>query len=173
MEAKPLEELMKEVLDRYNKRPQGWRVIADQKGNVIVQGPNVIYRVKLLPLSPVEYTGVGVEMSGLESLNVWDKGVPPYGFRPLVGDDVLQFLKALQRGDHMKLEFIRRLLDREPVPTWELTGRGLGGILSGPIISHPDLSSISREQQELDRKLLLEVNRLFWKRQPFRAGIYG
>jgi hypothetical protein len=46
-------------------------------------------------------------------------------------------------------------------------------VLNGPFIGHPDLSTISESQRELEAKLKIESLKLFKKKYPYRASIYG
>jgi len=100
-------------------------------------------------------------------------GVPSYGYRPLSYGNVAQLFSSLHQNAPVPQELINGLLGIRPVPTWDLKEEGSRGVLTGPVIAHPDLASISRGQRELDAKLTLEADRLFRARYPFRAGIYG
>jgi len=172
VQAEPLDSLLKEILNRYNENPRGWRVFADAKDNMLVLGPGTGYRLKLLSLNPAEVTGVGVDISTDEAQGM-PLSVPSYGYRPLSHGIVAQLFSSLHQNGPVAQGLIDGLLGIKPVPTWDLEGESLRGVLTGPIIAHPDLASISQGQKELDAKLTSEVNRLFRARYPFRAGIYG
>jgi hypothetical protein len=172
VQAEPLDSLLKEILNRYNENPKGWRVFADAKGNMLVLGPGTGYRLKLLSVNPAEFTGVGVDIS-MDEAQGMSLGVPSYGYRPLSLGDVARLFSSLHQNAPVMRGLIDGLLGIKPVPTWDLKGESSRGVLTGPIIAHPDLASISRGQRELDVKLTLEANRLFRARYPFRAGIYG
>lgn len=172
LQAEPLDSLLKEILNRYNESPGGWRIFADAKGNMLVLGPGTGYRLKLLSLNPAEVTGVGVDISSEEAPGM-PLDVPSYGYRPLSHVDVVQLFSSLRRNAPMPQGLVDGLLGIKPVPTWDLKGESPHGVLTGPIIAHPDLASISRGQRELDAKLTLEADRLFRTKYPFRAGIYG
>lgn len=172
MQAEPLDSLLKEILNRYNENPKGWRVFADAKGNMLVLGPGTGYRLKLLSINPAEVTGVGVDIPVDEAQGM-PLGVPSYGYRPLSLGNVARLFSSLHQNGPVPQGLIDGLLGIKPVPTWDLKGESSRGVLTGPIIAHPDLASISRGQRELDAKLTLEANRLFRARYPFRAGIYG
>jgi hypothetical protein len=70
-------------------------------------------------------------------------------------------------------DVLLKLLGVNPISSWDLKREGLGGILTGPIVAHPDFSAVPRGQKELEEKLSREAERLFRARHPFRAGIYG
>jgi hypothetical protein len=172
VQAEPLDSLLKEILNRYNENPKGWRVFADAKGNMLVLGPGTGYRLKLLSINPAEVTGVGVDIP-MDETQGMPLGVPSYGYRPLSLGDVARLFSSLHQNGPAPQGLIDGLLGIKPVPTWDLKGESSRGVLTGPIIAHPDLASISRGQRELDAKLTLEANKLFRARYPFRAGIYG
>jgi hypothetical protein len=172
VQAEPLDSLLKEILSRYNENPRGWRVFADAKGNMLVLGPGTGYRLKFLSLNPADVMGVGVDIS-MDEAQGMPLGVPSYGYRPLSHGDVAQLFSSLHRNGPVPQGLIDGLLGIRPVPTWDLKGESSRGVLTGPIIAHPDLASISRGQRELDAKLTLEVDKLFRAKYPFRAGIYG
>jgi len=101
------------------------------------------------------------------------EGTPSYGLRPLSSGETRELLNAIHREDAIPNRLIERLLGMKPVPTWELEERGPKAVLSGPVIAHPDLSAISESQRQLERKLALEADKLFRKKYPDRAAIYG
>lgn len=168
----PIELLMKKIIRQYNRKTEGWSVFIDRKGNVLILSPKVGYRLKLVPLNPREYTGVGVRINGLDEMHLAMEGVPSYGFRPLSKGETGELLDAVHQGNTDKNELIKRLLMMEPVPTRELRKRGSGAVLSGPVIAHPNLNDISKSQRELEKKLTLEAYKLFRKKYPHRAAMY-
>lgn len=171
MNAEPVELLIGRIMNQYNKKPEGWTVLTDHKGNVLVLGPKTGYRLKLIPLNPQEYTGVGIEIDGPKEMRRVVEGVPSYGFRPLSNMETEELLKtAHQRYTLNKL--INKLLDIKPVSTGELKKKRSKAVLSGPIIAHPNLSAISNSQKELEAKLAVEADKLFKKKYPGRAAIY-
>jgi hypothetical protein len=172
MKTEPAESLLKRITAQYNEKPRGWRVFADPKGNVLILGPQVGYRLKLVPLSPGEFVGVGADVDPLEEMRK-EEPVPFYGLRPLSRQQASELFGSIQPSGQISSYAIRRLLGVEPVPTWDLQEKKLSGLLTGPIVTHPNLSAVPRGQEELEAKLSLEADRLFRARYPFRAGIYG
>ncbi len=173
MSAEPIESLMSRIMDQYNRKPEGWTVLADHKGNVLVMGPNVGYRLKLTPLNPQEYTGVGIMIDDLKEVRNAVKDVPSYGFRPLSYTETKELLKTIRQGDTLQNKLIKKLLGVKPVPALEIPKNDIGAILSGPIITHPNLSAISKGQKELESRLEMEADKLFRRKYPHRAAIYG
>lgn len=173
MRAQPIELIIERIMDQYNEKPEGWKVLIDRKGNVVVIGPRIGYRLKLIPLNPREYTGVGIRTSGLKEMRRVTEGLPSYGFRPLSSTETKQLLSTIHKGGTVQSKLIKKLLGTKPVPTWELPKKGHKAILTGPVIAHPNLSAVSKSQRELERKLALEADKLFKKKYPLRAAIYG
>ncbi len=172
MQAEPAESILKRVMAQYNERPQGWRVFADSRGNLLVLGPGVGYRLKLVPLNPREFVGVGVDIDPMEDLRLGTR-LPFYGLRPLSGQQTSELFGAMRQNGQIGQDVLLRLLGAKPTSEWDLKEEGLAGVLTGPVVTHPDLSAVPAGQKELEERLSLEANRLFRAKYPFRAGIYG
>ena len=167
----PIETVIKRIMTRYNENPRDWRVLIDKRGNALVLGPESGYKLRFIHINPQEYTGVGVKIRGLEEIQENLRDVPSYGFRPLTKERTKTFLEGMQKQDAQKEAFVRDLFKIHPVPTQKVPLE-TEAILSGPIITHPDLGSISREQRKLDARLNLEAERLFRLKYPARARMY-
>lgn len=172
MKTEPVESLMKKIIDQYDKRPDGWRVLTDWKGNVIILSPRVSYRLKLIPLNPIEYTGVGVKINGLDEIQRITEGVPFYGFRPLSEEVTRELLNTSHQRRPIQNKLIEKLLMMKTVSTRKLQKKGLKAVLTGPVIAHPNLNGISKSQRELEKKLTTEAYELFKKKYSYRAAIY-
>lgn len=170
----PVDQITSKILRQYNRHPEGWSVLVDNKGDVLVVGPSSGYRLKLVHLSPGEYTGVGVRFGRSQGLRKMVKNLPPYGFRPLSREETRDLLLVIHRRDRPTDERIKKLLEMKPVPTWEIDGgKSSGAVVTGPLVAHPNLSTISKRQKELEAKLAIEADKLFRKRYPLRARTYG
>ena len=172
MSAEPIESLMNRIMNQYNRKPEGWTVLVDFKGNVLVMGPTEGYRLKTIYLNPYEYTGVGIKIEDPEKVRSLVEGSPSYGFRPLSSTQTKELLKNFHERDFQN-KVVREVLETRPVPTWELEKKKPKAFLSGPIIAHPNLATISNNQRELEAKLAAEADKLFRKKYPHRAAIYG
>lgn len=172
MEAEPIESLMDKILDLYDRKPGGWNVLTDLKGNVLILGPQVSYRLKLISLNPYDYTGVGMKIGNEKVVRNSVEGVPSYGFRPLTRKQTKLLFTGIHQHGAVNDGLVKKLLGLSPVPTWQLRDNKQKAILSGPVITHPNLSSISKNQRELEKKLDMEAYKLFRKRFPGRAAIY-
>ena len=169
----PVEQITKRILRQYNRHPEGWSVLVDNKGNVLVIGPSSGYRLKLVPLSPQEYTGVGVKFGRSKGLQKMVKNLPPYGFRPLSREETRDLLSTIHRKGRPTDKRIKELLEMKPVPTWEIDKKRPEAVVTGPLVAHPNLSAISKRQKELEAKLAVEADKLFRRKYPLRARTYG
>ena len=169
----PVEQITKRILRQYNRHPEGWSVLVDNKGNVLVIGPSSGYRLKLVPLNPREYTGVGVKFGRSKGLQKMVKNLPPYGFRPLSREETRDLLSTIHRKGRPTDKRIKELLEMKPVPTWEIDKKRPEAVVTGPLVAHPNLSAISKRQRELEVKLAVEADKLFRRKYPLRARTYG
>lgn len=172
MSFEPIEKVIERIINLYNENPKDWRVLIDRKGNAVILGPEIGYKLRLIHINPQEYTGVGVKIQGLEEIQENLTNVPSYGFRPLTKYRTKKFLDSIKNQDQTKEKLVRELFKISPVPTRKLQGE-TETILSGPIITHPDLSLISKGQRKLEARLAMEAEKLFRLRYPSRARLYG
>lgn len=172
MKVEPLEEVQRKIIKLYNKNPEGWRILTDKKGNIIVLGPRTNYRLKLISINPQQYTGIGLKIEQIKKTRNIGKEFPSYGFRPLSRKDAQELLRSILRKSNLQKELINKLFDIKPMSTRGLEHENPDIILGGPILVHPDLSTISKKQRELEAKLASEADKLFRKKYPSRAKIY-
>jgi hypothetical protein len=168
----PIEKVIERIINLYNENPRDWRVLIDRRGNALILGPEIGYKLRLIHINPQEYTGVGVKIQGLEEIQENLIHVPSYGFRPLTKYRTKTFLDSIKNQDQRQEKLVRELFKIKPVPTPKLQGE-TETILSGPIITHPDLSIISKGQRKLEARLTMEAERQFRLKYPSRARIYG
>src|SRR4030066_1595943 len=128
-------------MKQYNKRPVGWNVLRDYKGNFLVLGPSDGYMLKMIPLNPQEHTGVGIKIDDLDELRMLVEGAPSYGFRPLSTKQTEILVNSFRQGEKQH-RLISKLLEKDPVSIPELEKEKPEAVLGGPFIEHPDLSSI-------------------------------
>lgn len=174
MDISNAEEVIKEILEGYNRRPSQWQIALDFRGNSIFIGPEKGYMVKTMMIGPQESLGVGVRLDDSERLRGALAPTAPSGYRP-IGTDLAQRLLGELSSDPQasgKGQLIRRILKIDPVPTWELGREGIGGIVGGPYTACPDLGAISKSQQELNLRLERELQALFMARHPMRASMF-
>ncbi|MEN3035260.1 MAG: hypothetical protein ABC537_03050 [Candidatus Methanosuratincola sp.] len=163
------EDIVREIIEKYNKKPIGWQMASDLRGNTIVIGPDIGYRIKTMMISPFENIGFGTRFEP-ESLGAPIGSGYHFGFRP-APPDLFEKISKENFGNEGAQRIIGKILESDPVPL-ERIDSGAGGILGGPFLQHPDLRTISKAQQELDEKLRIEVEKEFMRRCPMRASIY-
>jgi len=168
----PIERVMHTIMDRYNRKPQGWRVLSDGKGNVLVLGPDVGYQLKLVPLNPHEYTGVGINITRIDDMKDIATEFPSYGFRPLTERETKGLMNTFRHGETLPDDLITELFRIRPVSTLDLPLRNPTAVLGGPVLVHPDLSTISQHQRDLETKLTVAAEKLFRRKYPHRAALY-
>ena len=171
MSIKPVEFLAKRIIDRYNKHPVGWTVFRDYKGNVLVTGSKEGYMLKIITINPQKHTGIGVKIDSPGELRNLVDGAPLFGYRPLSNIQAEELLNSfLLRERNNRL--ISEILEKRPLPTLEIQKRKPNAVLTGPVITHPDLSTISKSQRELELKLRIGAEKLFRQKYPHRAEMY-
>ena len=172
MVTEPIESLMPKIVKRYNNHPGGWNFLIDYKGNILILGPSEGYMLKIIPLNPQKHTGVGMKISDSDEMQRLVGGAPSYGFSPLSTRQIESILDSHRQGEDQH-KLISKLLEKKPNSIPELEKKKPQAVLSGPFIGHPDLSTISENQKELETKLKIEALKLFKRKYPYRASIYG
>ena len=158
-------------MDRYNKHPVGWTVLRDFKGNVLVTGPKEGYMLKIITINPQEYTGIGMKIDNPRELRTLVEGAPLFGYRPLAKMQVEELLNSFRHRDRSS-RLISEILEKKPVPTLEVHKKSPIAVLAGPVLAHPDLTTISKSQRELELKLRVGAEKLFRQKYPHRAEMY-
>jgi hypothetical protein len=169
--VEPVELLANKIMKRYNKQPVGWTVLRDFKGNVLVIGPADGYMLKIIMINPQEYSGIGVKIDSPRELRTLVEGAPLFGYRPLAKMQVEELLNRFRHRERNN-RLISEILEKKPVPTLEIQKKRPIGVLTGPVIAHPDLSTISKSQRELELRLRIGAEKLFRQKYPHRAEMY-
>ncbi|MGQ9760217.1 MAG: hypothetical protein ACUVQ5_06615 [Candidatus Methanomethylicaceae archaeon] len=172
MEIKALDDSIKEIIEGYNKKPKGWQFLSDFRGNILALGTEMGYRIKLMMISPSESIGVGARIPDVEPLRRTLGGAFDSGFRALNHEMSRALISAISENRISDPVVLKKVLEIEPVPVYELDKKNIEAILGGPFLTHPDLRTISKSQMELDNKLSAELDKLFRNKYPLRASIY-
>jgi len=170
-EPEPAEKIVPRILEQYSERPRGWRIMNTPRGEVLVLGSDSAFQLKLIPLNPREFTGAGVELP--ESNDIVDsiRTSPEFGLRPLSEAD-LQGIATSMSGEQGAREAIGEIMSRTPLSHEDLSSNQSSHILQGPVLTRPDLGSLSPEILKMQRSLDRSAQRTFRKRYPERAGMY-
>ena len=168
--AEPVDDLVPRILQQYMEKPRGWRVMNTPKGDMLVLGPESAFQLKLISINPSLVTGAGIEIPDTDKAFERMRSTPEFGFRPISDRDLRNIIRALHHPEIARPQ-IDAILRRTPLP---LTGiKPSKSILTGPVLTRPDLGSLSPEIM----KTQLSLDRIAWKqfskRYPMRAGMYG
>jgi hypothetical protein len=168
--AEPVDALVPRILQQYSEKPRGWRVMSTPKGDMLVLGPESAFQLKLISINPTLVTGAGIEIPDTDKAFERMRSTPEFGFRPISGTDLQDIIKALNQPDIARPQ-VDAILRRTPLPITKI--KPSESILTGPVLTRPNLSSLSPEIL----KTQLSLDRVAWKqfskRYPMRAGMFG
>jgi len=167
------EEIVPRILKQYSERPRGWHIMNTPRGEVLVLSSDSAFQLKLIPLNPREFTGAGVELP--ESNDIVDsiRTSPEFGLRPLSEADLQGIANSVSGENQDARQEIGEILSRTPLSIEDLSSNESSHILRGPVLSRPDLGSLSPEILKMQMALDRSANKTFRKRYPMRAGMYG
>jgi len=170
-DTEPAEELIPRIMREYSRRPGGWHILNTPDGDMLIVGPRSAFQLRLIPLSPTDFTGVGVEISpdieGLSNI----RSAPSFGLRPLSDDD-LQVLFDAMTGQLTSPDRVEQIIRRDPVAPTEIDAKRYSHVLSGPVLTRPNLSSVDSTLLELRDKLEQSAREIFRRKYPLRSGMY-
>lgn len=161
MEIKSDTEILEEITKEYNKDPEGnWRVTVfkAEKGRYdlyVVKGRR-FWQIKTEFITPYKGIGVGGRTTTKER-----ESNHSFGLRPLPRKYVKKLIKEVKKGGISK-ELLSEVMRIPPVPTNDIPEKTR--ILQGPVLVSP-LVEISPLQEELDKKLTYELDRLMFREQ--------
>jgi len=168
MELEPAEEMLQEILKRYDKNPKGWQFFVGRSAGgfqdlfFIQNSEQEFWQIKQHYLNPYKSVGFGARIDGSQYRSLES---PEFGLRPVPHSELARIL-----DEKLSSNILEEILRRSPVPIREaMQGEGL---LSGPIIHlRQSPTFLSKEQEELDLRLRLELENLLWKRYPERMRL--
>ncbi|MEM2141822.1 MAG: hypothetical protein QXS20_07465 [Candidatus Thorarchaeota archaeon] len=167
----PIEEIVPRILKNFSASPRGWRVIQTPTGEVLISGPESSYQLKLIPLDPFRFTGAGIEIDNADRGPDWFNSSPEFGVRPLSDRDVSALLGTIADPDSF-LPRIQRLFQRPPVSPSSTELQDVSHVITGPVISRPNLTDVVSVSEEVQELLEHSATRIFRERYPMRAGMY-
>lgn len=168
VELEPADEIIQEILKRYDKNPKGWQFFVGRGAGgfqdlfFIQNSAQELWQIKQHYLNPYKMVGFGARIDGSRHRSLES---PEFGLRPIPHSELETIF-----GGKLAPNVLEEILRRSPVPIREaMQGEGL---LSGPIIHLSQTPAfLSREQEELDLRLKLELENLLWKRYPERMRL--
>ncbi|MFW9885299.1 MAG: hypothetical protein ACFFEX_13010 [Candidatus Thorarchaeota archaeon] len=141
------------------------------RGEMLVVGPDSAFQLKLVSLNPFEFVGSGIEIKDSNRVVQSVRSTPEFGFRPLTGTDIRGLVAAF--GNPLGIQSkLRSIIQRAPVSTSELGAGSIDHILSGPVLTRPDLTSLGGDVKKVQDQLDKSAMSVFRKRYPMRAGMY-
>jgi hypothetical protein len=170
-EPKPVEEIIPSILEDYSDEPRGWRVMSTPVGDILVLGPTSTFQMKLIPLGPQKFTGAGVEITEPRKVLKRIRQTPEYGLRGLSSGDISDLMSALNNPESSSAK-LHSILQRSPESHADLTQSNAEHILSGPVLTRPDLGSLDPTLLKMQRTLDLSAAEVFRRKYPMRSGMY-
>jgi len=162
-------EVLGEVFRRYNKDPLGWYITlsSDKKNRsvVLIQKDKKVWQIKTHHITPYRNISLGGKAKAGD-----DAGPPmmSFGWRSLSPDLFKKIQSDMRRRGEVSTEILDEIANIDPKPLDESIKEVVGGPFN--IMSNP-VSSISKGQEKLDKKLGLELDRLILKQEG--SGMYG
>lgn len=141
------------------------------RGEVLVLGPDSSFQLKLIPLSPYEFTGAGMEISSSSEAIEEIRSSPEYGMRALEESDIKRITMAVEHGAGAS-DALRQILSKTPLSLEDLSSSSASHILQGPVLLRPDLSSLGSTVLGTQKSLDRATEKAFRARYPLRAGMY-
>ncbi len=167
----PADKIVPRILKQYLDTPRGWRVLTTPRGEIIVVGPDSAFQLQLIPLSPYEFTGAGIELSDTNSIVEGLRESPEYGLRPLDERDVQKLVESM--SDPVAAQSnLESIIKRTPVSPHDTSTVDVDLLLSGPIFTRPNLTDMHADIKNVQRSLEKSAHDLFRKRFPERAGMF-
>jgi len=170
-EVVPYEEILKGVLEEYERSPRGWRIlVAKAQGpghDVYVLRPEGTMAVlKMESLSIPDPVGIGVEAASVDGKlrGLAEGGSHPFGFRPVSPELLGRMLRAGSSHPRSASQLIGEIMRQEPMPIGSV---GTPVVLEGPVVRLPSTlprSLVSPRQKELDALLQHELERMVRKK---------
>ncbi|MFX1484953.1 MAG: hypothetical protein ACFFCP_17380 [Promethearchaeota archaeon] len=161
---------MPRILRQYTERSRGWHIMTTPRGEMLVLSSDTAFQLKMIQLSPYEFTGAGVELPESSETVESIRSSPEFGLRPLDETDIQGLINSLSGSPEPGIS-VSDILKRSPRSIEDLSGKSTH-ILQGPVLTRPELGSLSpdilRRQLSLDRS----ADKIFRKKYPMRAGMY-
>lgn len=140
-------------------------------GDMLVVGPTSAYQLRLIPLGPGKFTGAGVELDEESPSIDRMKATPEYGLRSLTNTDIEDLIKGIENPEISRPK-IAEIIKRTPIPPSDLARQKAKHYLSGPVLTRPDLTSLSPDITKIQRSLESQAEKVFREKYPMRSGMF-
>jgi len=159
MEILDYSEIIKEIIRKYDKRPEKWQVLMGRspKGfyDIIFSNPEEVWQLKLDTIYKPNPLGFGAKLE-IDSSKIQIENFPSYGFRP-ISSEILEKMRSFSSNEDLSSIIVNDIMKTPPAPIKKIN-EGLAAV--GPYIQKPSIEPLSRNQKELSRKLDLELEKL-------------
>lgn len=166
-EVVPYEEILKGVLEEYERSPRGWRILVTKAQgpghDVYVLRPGGTMAVlKIESLSIPDPVGIGVETASVDRRlrGLAEGGSHPFGFRPVSQEQLGEMFRRTRSRVPSASKLIAEIMREEPMPVRSV---GTPVVLEGPVVRLPSTlppSLVSPRQKELDVLLQHELEKM-------------
>ena len=170
-EPESAEEIVPRILKRYSERPRGWHIMNTPRGEVLVLSSDSAFQLKLIPLNPVEFTGAGIELPESNDVIERIRSSPEFGLRPVSEKDILNIANAMSGSEDARRE-LSAVLNRTPLALEDLSASKSSHVLQGPVLTRPDLGSLSPDILKMQTILERRAQKIFRDKHPMRAGMF-
>lgn len=157
MKIKEDEKILDEIIEEYNKDPEGWKVSGSRKGSRLdfyITKKGKFWQLKSEIINPYKKIGVGGKIKSKAELNhnIY------FGWRPLTRKQMRRIIKELRIEGKVSYFTMKEVLQISPKSFFDIDE---DYIFQGPIaISNKPLQKVSKKQKKLDLKLTEELNKL-------------
>lgn len=167
-------EIKKEIFRRYNNQPKGWHVLVnkDLKGHydtIFVHGKDIWF-LKEEFVKPYEPVGFGIAdtidyCDALDSIKSYQ-----YGFRPLTKKLLNELEQQSTYDKQGRSNLIKKIINTKPVSLDKINSKIA---VHGPMFfpNHP--INLMSNQNDLDLKLRIELEKLLYRKFPYLLTTYG
>jgi len=158
-EVRSADEILQEVMKKYEKDPRGWHVFVSSDRiypTFLITSPKESWMIKIESRFKPYPLGKGIKLDTKIKVPFHQ---PTYGFRPLSPEDIKKLFLFRKKPQELK-SILDSLLRKPPSPLSEIR---TPGVLGGPI-SFSDLSWISEEQRKLEQKLTKELEKHIYRK---------
>jgi len=140
------------------------------RGEMLILSSDSAFQLKLIQLNPFEFTGAGVELP--ESSETADsiRSSPEFGLRPLNETDLQGLINTLTGSAEPSIS-LGDILKRTPRSIDDMSLKA-SHVLRGPVLTRPDLGSLSPEILKRQLSLDRSADKIFRRKYPMRAGMY-
>lgn len=162
-------EVLEEVFRKYNKDPMGWYITlsSDRKNRsvVLIQKDKKVWQIKTHHITPYRNISLGGKAKAGGDVS---PSMMSFGWRSLSPELFKRINSDMRKKGEVSTDILEEIANIDPKPIDETIKEVVGGPFN--IVNNP-VSSISKGQKKLDKKLSLELDRLLFKQEG--SGMYG